>query len=206
MTRYQPGDVVACYSVVKLLEDASAREHRRYLVTANCCGRELERAEETLADYGRRPRERCMHCAHTQSNEVKRAKCAVGERFGPVVVVGPGERRHYWRVRWDCCGKEVELMRRYLVTLRRNARLGQTPPSVCLSCALERARAVVAERRVAPVKVVKVVKVVKPAAVKKSRPVPFVRQEGPIRVRGSARLDEGVMSAAVAWPRPGAAA
>ena len=37
----------------------------------------------------------------------------------------------------------------------------------------------------------------------KPRKKPFIEREGPIRVRQSAILQDGVISAAIAWPRPG---
>lgn len=217
MARYQPGDVIACYVVVKLLEDAPAREHRRYLVQATCCGRELERAEETLAEYGRRPRERCLHCAQALGNVKKRKSCGFHERFGPVKVIGRGEKVGHWRVVWDCCGGEVELSRRYLLQLRRDHRAGKPTP-VCRACNNVVALARLHEHNrashaweLAAWRATRAAQQVKaPVAAQPAAPVGVLRktaselEEGPIKVRSSAQLAPGVISAAVAWPRPGA--
>ena len=201
MARYQPGDVIACYTVVAQTADAPAREHRRYLVQAQCCGREMERSEETLADYGRRPRARCLRCAQAAAGARKRAQCAVGEVFGPVAVLGPGEREGHWRVRWDCCGAEAELARRYLVTLRTQAADGKR--AICSSCAAVAAKALGAERQAVrrAARVAREAALRRQAARRQAAMVEKARQ-----YRGTAKLEPGVISAAVAWPRPGAGA
>lgn len=203
MPRYQPGDVIACYTVVDLLEDAPAREHRHYRVRAECCGRELVRAEQTLTDYGRRPPARCLPCSQTAANASKRASCGYLERFGPVHVVGRGAREGYWRVVWDCCGKEAELTRRYLVNLRRNHRLGQTPAPVCLTCSARLARVALAERNAERAALAAQRLAAQPAVARKTQ---RELEEGPVKIKGTAKFQPGVVSAAVAWPRPGAGA
>ena len=195
-----PGEQIACYTDLGLAVDAPTREQRIYAVRATCCGRVLERREETLRDYGRRPKANCLQCAQALANQKKRASCGFHERFGPAVVIGRGERAGHWRVRWDCCGREAELSRKYLVNLRRFARLGDHTAAVCQLCALERARGAMAQVRAAK-PVVPVARPVPVPVVPKPKPKPETLRITP----AGAELPHGTVSAASAWPRPGRA-
>lgn len=223
MARYRPGDRVACYTVLDLVNDAPSRDHRQYAVRADCCGTEGTRMESTLAEYGNHPKDKCIKCAQNEANSKKRGTCGYLERFGPVKVIGRGEKEGYWKVVWDCCGKEIEMTRKYLITLRakHRANLGGDP-ELCVSCAnrarvaryqelMAQAKARAKERResiesakaAARVAARVAAMVASKDAPAKPRVKPFIEREGPIRVRQSAVLQEGVISAALAWPRPG---
>ena len=223
MPRFKNGDRVSCYTILELIQDAPSRDHRRYRVRTHCCGAEVERMESTLAEYRTHPKDKCLKCAQNEANSKKRGTCGYLERFGPVKVVGRGEKEGYWRVVWDCCGKEIEMNRKYLITLRakHRANLGGDP-ELCVSCAnrarvsryqelMAKAKARAQERResiesakaAARVAARVAAMVAAKDAPAKPRKKPFIEREGPIRVRQSAILQDGVISAAIAWPRPG---
>lgn len=224
VARYRPGDGVSCYTVLGLVRDAPSRDHRQYAVRANCCGTEGTRMESTLAEYGNHPKDKCIKCAQNEANSKKRGTCGYMERFGPVKVIGRGEKEGHWKVVWDCCGKEIEMTRKYLITLRakHRANLGGEP-ELCVSCAnrarvaryqelMAQAKARAKERgetrEAARLAAIAAAKVAARVTAKEIRPIhpkekPFIEREGPIKVRQSAVLQEGVISAALAWPRPG---
>ena len=223
VARYRPGDRVACYTVLDLVNDAPSRDHRQYAVRADCCGTEGTRMESTLAEYGNHPKDKCIKCAQNEANSKKRGTCGYLERFGPVKVIGRGEKEGYWKVVWDCCGKEIEMTRKYLITLRakHRANLGGDP-ELCVSCAnrarvaryqelmaqakargKERRESIESAKAAARVAARVAAMVASKDAPAKPRVKPFIEREGPIKVRQSAVLQEGVISAALAWPRPG---
>lgn len=182
--------------------------------------------ESTLAEYGNHPKDKCIKCAQNEANAKKRGSCGYLERFGPVKVIGRGEKEGHWKVVWDCCGKENEMSRKYLITLRakHRANLGGDP-ELCVACAnrarvaryqelMAQAKARAKERgetreaaRLAAMAAARVAakenRPIRPIPPTKPKVKPFIEREGPIKVRQSAVLQEGVISAALAWPRPG---
>lgn len=200
--KFKPGDRVACYVVLGELPDPERPWLKHYLTRADCCGTEYRRSQGTLIDYTRRQPKQCRACMNP-------VPVAIGQRFGPVVVLGPSAGRDRYQVQWDCCLGVDEYPRKYLVELRRRADLlaihqaipdpdDLLPPEgpiVCRRCVVEKARLAQARMR----EIRKAMKAMGVLAKAKLRDEPKVELR-----KGTAKFEPGVISAAVAWPRPGA--
>ena len=194
------GDTLACYTILAVLSDAPKSNYRRYRARADCCGREVERNELVFKKAQKGGVTRCHRCAQEAANPSKRADYAVGEQFGPVRILGRGERFRLWRVQWDCCGKESEVEQHYLSVLRVREDQGRT--AVCLACSIARSRMLPQDRPPRPSR--------SKAALAASRGLGApIRQPKtsikPLVTPIAAQLPEGIVPAAITWPRPGRA-
>ncbi len=194
------GERIACYTILAVLSDAPKSNYRRYRARADCCGREVERNELVFKRALREGVTRCHRCAQEAANPSKRADYAVGEQFGPVRILGPGEQFRWWRVVWECCGKIIEVRQDYLHTLQRREDQGRT--AVCLACSIKRSRLLPQDRPPRPSR--------SKAALAASRGLGApIRQPKtsikPLVTPIAAELPTGTVSAAIAWPRPGRA-
>lgn len=181
--RYQPGEIVGYVTIANIIHDHQSSMHRSYAVKTNCCGMALERSQDALRDAARKGRTLCERCSrkHRALAEGPRDKQPVkpGAVMGPVVVLGPGSGPNYRSVQWGCCGHLDELTINYLYKLKSKAKLTDYH-GLCQRCA--------ALRR------------------EQDRPEPAVEVPSPqYDAQGYARylLPPGMISAAVAWPRPG---
>ena len=196
------GERIACYTILAVLSDAPKSNYRRYRARADCCGREVERNELVFKRALREGVTRCHRCAQEAANPSKRAAYAVGQQFGPVRILGRGETFRMWRVVWDCCGKVAEMDQHYLSVLRTRQAQGRT--AVCLECSIKRSRLLAQDREKTPRKPRS------KAALAASRGLgaPIRQPRTPIKplvTPIAAKLPEGIVPAAIAWPRPGRA-
>ena len=194
------GDTLACYTILAVLSDAPKSNYRRYRARADCCGREVERNELVFKKAQKGGVTRCHRCAQEAANPSKRADYAVGEQFGPVRILGRGESFRMWRVVWECCGKESEVEQHYLSVLRVREDQGRT--AVCLACSIARSRMLPQDRPPRPSR--------SKAALAASRGLGApIRQPKtsikPLVTPIAAQLPEGIVPAAITWPRPGRA-
>lgn len=174
--RFHPGEVVGYATIIRLLFDAPAYELRSYLVRLACCGREVDLTQRQLKDAERRERNMCAQCF---GHEVRltppspRQTVAIGETIGPVTVLGAGATTTQKRVIWSCCGREDVMSHERLYRLRHAAKT-QSHEAVCQFCYTAKRQGV---------------------------PVVF---DQPTRTdwRPTEILPPGILSAAVAWPRP----
>ena len=120
-----PGDQIACYTVLQLEEDATNDKLRTYRLQANCCGMEVLRQMDTLRSAVRKGQQRCHMCSAEQR------RTQVGEVFGHATIIAKDPAFHQWRVRWDCCGAEEVVPRSLLALIRYRASYRQT---VCSQC------------------------------------------------------------------------
>ena len=192
------GDTLACYTILAVLSDAPKSNYRRYRARADCCGREVERNELVFKKAQKAGATRCHRCAQAAANPPKMANYAVGEQFGPVRILGRGESFRMWRVVWECCGKESELDQHYLSVLRVREAQGRT--AVCLPCSIQRSRLLPEDRPPRPSR--------SKAALAASRGLgaPIRQPRTPIKPLVTpipAEFPTGIVSAAIAWPRPG---
>lgn len=201
--KFKPGDRIACYTILGEMPDPGRPWLKHYLTRADCCGVEYRRSQDTLIDYQKRPPKQCRACA-------SKVVAETGERYGSVVVLGPAaDEKDRYRVQWDCCGEVDEFPRKYLLSLRRIAEqlaarvasgedLALDPlagPTVCRRCVMAKARAAQARMREIR-KAMKAMGVLAPGRAKVEPKVELYK--------GTAKLEPGIVSAAVAWPRPGA--
>lgn len=191
------GERIACYTILAVLSDAPKSNYRRYRARADCCGREVERNELVFKRALREGVTRCHRCAQEAANPSKRAAYAVGQQFGPVRILGRGETFRMWRVVWDCCGKESEVGQHYLCNLKTREAQGRT--AVCLACSIARSRMLPQDRPPRPSR--------SKAALAASRGLgaPIRQPKTPMVTPIPAELPTGIVSAAIAWPRPGRA-
>lgn len=194
----QVGDTLACYTILAVLSDAPKSNYRRYSVRADCCGREFAGNELMFKKAARAEAECCHVCALRAAGKEKRAAYAVGQQFGPVRILGPGEKFRWWRVQWECCGKIIEVTQHYLSVLRVREDQGRT--AVCLACSIARSRMLPQDRPPRPSR--------SKAALAASRGLgaPIRQPKTPIKplvTPIAAELPTGIVSAAIAWPRPG---
>ena len=194
------GDTLACYTILAVINDAPKSNYRRYAARAECCGREVERNELVFRKAQKAGAACCHVCALRTAGLAKRAAYAVGEQFGPVRILGPGEQFRLWRVQWDCCGKIAEVNQHYLSVLKAREDQGRT--AVCLACSIARSRLPPQERPPRPSR--------SKAALAASRGLgaPIRQPQTPIKplvTPPPAQLPTGIVSAATAWPRPGRA-
>jgi hypothetical protein len=196
------GERIACYTILAVLSDAPKSNYRRYRARADCCGREVERNELVFKRALREGVTRCHRCAQEAANPSKRADYAVGEQFGPVRILGPGEQFRLWRVQWDCCGKITEVTQHYLSVLRVREDQGRT--AVCLQCSIACSRLLPQERPPRPSRS----KAALAASRGLSAPIrqPITPIPKPLVTPIAAKLPEGIVPAAMAWPLPGALA
>lgn len=216
------GDTIACYTILKVINDAPSGTQRRYWAKAECCGLVVDRAEQSLKDARRQGATVCHRCALRAASLQRQATYGFMERFGSVRIIDRGPEVRTWRVVWDCCGKEAVLSQYYL-HLQRQARADGKPATVCLACAVKRSRALAKEREKPSRKSRRKADLLKDFLARQGevRPVPAVVPTPPpagiIRAREApqkpmklqpmgAILPPGVMPAAIAWPRPGARA
>lgn len=125
------GDICGHFEIIERLpgQDGLPIREQRYLVKNTCCGTEVDRSHSSLLSARLRGAEvlRCQRC----QLDADRSRTRLGERFGPVVVVAmpsPNVRV----VRWDCCGRLVELSPNRLSVLRHDAKGGKLP--ICRVC------------------------------------------------------------------------
>lgn len=213
------GETVACYTILKVICDASSGTHRRYWAKAECCGLIVDRSEHSLKEARKNGVTQCHRCAQQAANLQLKATYGYLERFGSVRVLDRGPEIRTWKVIWDCCGKEAVLTQVYL-NVMKNARARGETPTVCLECSIKRAKLLAKERekptrksrrkadllasfqsRQAPVVVP--TPIVHPIPPIKPREAP---QEPLVLQPMGATLPPGVLPAAMAWPRPGARA
>lgn len=195
----QVGDTLACYTILAVIHDATKSNYRRYLARAECCGQDVERNELVFKRAEKVGATRCHRCAQRAANPAKRADYAIGEQFGPVRILGRSETFRVWRVVWDCCGKVAEMDQHYLSVLRTRQAQGRT--AVCLECSIKRSRLLAQDREKTPRKPRS------KAALAASRGLgaPIRQPRTPIKplvTPIAAKLPEGIVPAAIAWPRP----
>lgn len=125
------GDICGHFAIIAKLpgQDGLPIREQRYLVRNTCCGTAVNRSHSSLLNAKRREHEvlRCQRCQNAETG----SRTRLGERFGPVVVVAmpsPNVRV----VRWDCCGRLVELSPNRLSVLRHHAKGGKLP--ICRVC------------------------------------------------------------------------
>jgi hypothetical protein len=125
------GDICGHFEIIEKIagQDGLPIRAQRYRVKNTCCGTELDRSHSSLLNAKRRAAEvtRCQRCQNADTG----SRTRLGDRFGPVVVMAmpsPNVRV----VRWDCCGRLVELSPNRLSVLRHDAKNGRVP--LCRAC------------------------------------------------------------------------
>lgn len=196
------GERIACYTILAVLSDAPKSNYRRYLAKAECCGREIERNELVFRKAQKAGAACCHVCALRAAGKAKRAAYAVGEQFGPVRILGPGEQFRLWRVQWDCCGKITEVRQDYLHTLQLREDQGRT--AVCLPCSIQRSRLPPQERPPRPSRSKAALAASRGLGAPIRQPKTLIPQPRVTPI--AAELPAGIVPAAIAWPRPGARA
>lgn len=179
---FAPGLVMGAFEILALLRDAPDSRKRIYRVRALCCGQVVERTSHSLKSSERAESGRCKTCGinHRPAAAPRPSgKYPVGLVVGPVTVVAADEMTGWRRVRWACCGLEEMVKVGRLSVMRYREARGQV--GQCRACdhAARRGEAAVA--------------VDLPGSRKAWLPA-------------GAMLPVGVLSAALAWPRPGARA
>lgn len=174
--RFHAGDVVGYCTIVRLLIDDRAYENRTYQVLTNCCQQPVERTHKQLRQAQFRLRSACEACsrlARSKLPSAPRQPMRVGDVMGPVVVLAEGPTTKIKKVIWSCCGK-VELVGNERLYRLRHAAKTQSHEAVCKFCY---------------------------SAKRNGVPVVF---DQPPRTdwRPTEILPPGILSAAVAWPRP----
>lgn len=204
------GERIACYTILKVTQDASSGQHRRYWAKAECCGLIVDRSEYSFKEARKNGATQCHRCARQQANLNLKASYGYLERFGATRILARGEEPKTWRVVWDCCGKEATLTQAYLNTLRQQVKAGK-PATLCLECSIKRARLLAKERENPTRKSRRKADLL---AMREGRPVPppvgiikahEAPQEPLVLQPMGATLPSGIVSAAIAWPRPGRA-
>lgn len=171
--RLEVGKTYAYLTVLEQITESVMSEMRVYRVRAECCGAVAERKESSILDAARKNRANCQACRKAEDDH--RQTKEPGERFGPVVIVsGSGP----WRVRWDCCEGEATMTHKRLLEVRNQARYGKN--LICRECANE---------------------------VLRGQPRPQYREILGVSTEvgyhsGVGDMPSGLISAAVAWPRP----
>lgn len=201
------GETVACYTILKVICDASSGTHRRYWAKAECCGLIVDRSEHSLKEARKNGVTQCHRCAQQAANLQLKATYGYLERFGSVRVLDRGPEIRTWKVIWDCCGKEAVLTQVYL-NMQKQARAAGKPPTICLECSIKRAKLLAKEREKPSKQSLRKADLL---PIREDRPVPL--PPGIIRAREApqkplvlqpmgATLPPGVVPAAIAWPRP----
>ena len=192
------GERIACYTILNILQNATSRDFRRYEARAECCGLIVDRKEEAFKEARKRGATCCARCARQQSNRTRFADYPTGEQFGATRIVGRGEEQGHWRVIWDCCGKESTISQGHLHRLKNYHAQGRS--TICTVCAIAR------KRRERPSRLSR-----RKADLAASRglgaPIrqPRTPIPQPLITPIAAQLPTGIVSAAIAWPRPGRA-
>lgn len=192
------GERIACYTILKILQNATSRDFRRYEARAECCGLIVDRKEEAFKEARKRGATCCARCARQQSNRTRFADYPLGERFGATRIVGRAEEQGQWRVIWDCCGKESTISHGHLHRLKNYHDQGRS--TICTACAIAR------KRRERPSRLSRS-KASLAAASGLGAPIrqPITPIPKPLITPIAAELPTGTVSAASAWPRPGRA-
>lgn len=181
---FMPGQIMGAFEILDLARDALDSRKRVYRVRALCCGQVVERTSHSLRSSDRVEAGRCKDCGVAHKPAAVRptpsGKYPPGMAVGPVVVVAEGEITGWRRVRWGCCGREELLQVGRLSMMRYREAQGQA--GQCRACDHAARRGESAA-----------VAVDLPGGRKSWLPAGAV-------------LPLGVISAAVAWPRPGARA
>lgn len=60
---FPPGQMVGCFQIVELLADATRARDRRYAVHTLCCDQAMERSGHALIESERGGKQLCLHCA-----------------------------------------------------------------------------------------------------------------------------------------------
>ncbi len=81
-----PGTVMGCFKVVEWLADAPKSNARFYEVVTTCCGERSTRTGQALIVSERLDKTRCLHCANTKLFPLEQM---VRSGFQPGSVVGP---------------------------------------------------------------------------------------------------------------------
>ena len=172
--RLEPGQVVGYLTVLKILIDSRSYENRVYECRTGCCGRVVELTQRQLKDAERRERAGCIHCRGKQpvTPPAPRQTVQIGDVIGPVTVIRAGGSTTHKRVLWSCCGREDEISHERLYRMRYNAKT--QPGAVCQACYIARRSGLPVSLEVAP----------------------------RLDWRPTEILPPGIISAAVAWPRP----
>lgn len=203
------GERIACYTILKVTQDASSGQHRRYWAKAECCGLIVDRSEYSFKEARKNGATQCHRCARQQANLNLKASYGYLERFGATRVIDRGPEHRTWRVIWDCCGREVVLNQDYLNTMKKAVAAGKPAP-ICLECSIKRSKLLTKEREKPSKQSLRKADLL---PIREDRPVP--PPPGIIRAREApqeplvlqpmgATLPVGVVPAAIAWPRPGA--
>lgn len=166
--------------VLKQINESALMEMRSYLVRAECCGTVTERSERAIRDTERKGRACCQECWWRE----KRVVQAPMQRVGPILVLHKGSAPETWVVRWDCCGREVEISEARVRNIRNLTRKGKT--TLCGPCHGATWVGV-------------------PNALRMRQPDDIEEEDDdllPVLHTGTGNLPPGLISAALAWPRP----
>ena len=210
------GERIACYTILEVLKDASSGTHRRHLARAECCGRVVDRSEQSLKEARKNGATQCHRCAQQAAHLNLHATYGYLERFGSVRVLDRGPEIRTWKVIWDCCGKEEALTQVYL-NVMKNARARGETPTVCQECSIKRAKLLAKEREKPTRKSRRKADLLASFQARQAPvvvPTPIAHPIPPIKPREApqkplvlkplgATLPDGVVPAAIAWPRPG---
>lgn len=165
--RYEKGDVAGYCTVLDLVFEASHYSKRLYAVQLNCCGLLLEKSQKQLRDGQRRNRASCPECAGrkrlaNRETTLRGKPITIGEKIGPVTVIGVGHDNQHKLVKWACCGNEEQLAHRRIFHLRNEAKHELNYQKRCWSCyslarsgkASERAKKIVIEEAMLPLGII----------------------------------------------------
>lgn len=177
--RYYPGDVVGNATIVRLVEDDAHYSRRLYEARLACCGALVIRHQKHLCGSARAGVTLCAACSAKdkrarQVQQPRGMNIQVGAVIGPVTVIAAGSSKLHKIVRWACCGNEVEVPHKRLHRLRDEIKDGH--PHRCWSCYVN--------SRYGPIR-------------RQKPPPPPPPPPPQITI-----LPPGIISAAVAWPRP----
>ncbi len=177
IVRFQPGEIQGYITIINLTREMPNSADRLYRVRRDCCGTETEMSHSAIRDTVRKRRECCARCAILKKRAGGQFKggdpVQRGAVMGPVTVIRAGGSATHKRVIWSCCGREDEMSHERLYRLRHAAKT-QSHEAVCKFCY---------------------------SAKRNGVPVVF---DQPPRTdwRPTEILPPGILSAAVAWPRP----
>ena len=172
--RFQPGEIIANFTIVKITQDAPNYRERRYEVINNCCGSRGEHTQKNIRDAVRHNNQLCPACA-AKARKLSRdfshgEPIKIGSVIGAVTVLRAGDDNKHKLVKWGCCGREEQVPHTKLYKLRNAAKLA-TWEQRCMACYR-------AER---------------------SRDTHWLPR---VRPQRTTMANLGLISAAIAWPRP----
>lgn len=173
---YAPGQILGAFEIIALVREAVYSRNRLYQVRTLCCQQLVERTSHSLAAAARAEAGRCLACG--LANKALPPRRAPADKYLPGMQVGPAlviavPDIQGWRQVRWACCDKEELIQVHRLSVL-SYRQARGQVGRCLDC---------------------------DDAARRS---PALTPESASRwMAASALLPPGVVSAAVAWPRPG---